>query len=78
MDHKGNYSINVMLVVNHERVITYASTGQPGSVNDARVFKRSGLARNMYGGAQNIISPDEHLLGDKAYNITPKVCLLSP
>ncbi|KAK3911118.1 Protein ALP1-like, partial [Frankliniella fusca] len=74
IDKNHNYSINVQIVSNHRRQIIDTYVGQPGSVNDARVFRRSPLAKLIYSG-DDLIGPDEHLVGDSAYQLTPKVQL---
>ncbi|KAK3913659.1 Protein ANTAGONIST OF LIKE HETEROCHROMATIN PROTEIN 1 [Frankliniella fusca] len=72
VDKNLNYSINVMFVSDHRRFIGDAFIGQPGSVNDARVFRRSPLAQCLFS-REDMLAPNEHLLGDCGYVCTDKI-----
>ncbi|KAK3913660.1 Putative nuclease, partial [Frankliniella fusca] len=72
VDKNHNYSINVMMVCNHARVIIDIYIGQPGSVHDCRVFRRSPLAKALFT-RHDLLSPDEHLIGDGGYVCTSKI-----
>ena len=72
VDKNHNYSINVMIVSDHRRLVRDTYVGQPGSVNDARVFRRSPLAKCLYG-RHDFLSPDEYLVGDGGYVNSSKV-----
>ncbi|KAK3920621.1 Putative nuclease [Frankliniella fusca] len=45
---------------------------QPGSVHDCRVFRRSPLAKALFS-RDDLLSPDEHLIGDGGYVCTSKI-----
>ncbi|KAK3920108.1 Protein ANTAGONIST OF LIKE HETEROCHROMATIN PROTEIN 1, partial [Frankliniella fusca] len=72
VDKNHNYSINVMLVSDHKRLIRDIYIGQPGSVNDARVFRRSPLAQCLHS-RNDMLSEGEHLIGDSGYVCTDKM-----
>lgn len=65
VDRHGNHSINVMLVAGADLSFFYVNANWPGSVNDARVLRTSGLYRRMEGGWRP--TPDGVLLGDSIY-----------
>ncbi|KAK3911738.1 Protein ANTAGONIST OF LIKE HETEROCHROMATIN PROTEIN 1 [Frankliniella fusca] len=71
VDRHGNYSMNVQIVSDHKRLIRDIYVGQPGSVNDSCVFRRSPLSRNLYG-RQDLMNEDQHLIGDGGYKLTTK------
>ena len=64
---KSFYALNVMVVCDDRRRITYYNAGWPGSTHDNRVFRNSKLfnKRGRY------FSPMEYLLGDSAYSQSP-------
>jgi len=72
VDKNHDYSINVMIVCNHERIINDIYIGQPGSVHDSRVYRRSTLARALHS-LDGLLGPNEHLIGDGGYMCTRKV-----
>jgi len=59
------YSINVQAVVDSTLLVRHLHVGEPGSMHDRRVFRRSDLYRDLLSG--QIIGPDEHLVGDGGY-----------
>ncbi|XP_052130914.1 putative nuclease HARBI1 [Frankliniella occidentalis] len=72
VDKNHDYSINVMIVCNHKRVINDIFIGQPGSVHDSRVFRRSPLAHALYS-RNDLLGPNQHLIGDGGYMCTEKM-----
>ena len=50
-------------IVDHNRIFTNISVGWPGSVNDARVFRKC----NIFRYSTNFFGPNEYLVGDSAY-----------
>lgn len=65
------YSINVQAVVDNDLVVRHLHVGEVGSMNDARVFRRSTLHQDLLRNEPGvIIDNDEHLVGDGAYTIT--------
>ncbi|KAK3911630.1 Putative nuclease [Frankliniella fusca] len=72
VDKNHDYSINAMIVCNHKRVIIDIYTGQPGSVHDSRVFRRSPLARALFS-RDDLLGPNQHLIGDGGYMCTKKM-----
>ncbi|KAK3929165.1 Protein ANTAGONIST OF LIKE HETEROCHROMATIN PROTEIN 1 [Frankliniella fusca] len=64
------YSINVQAVVDHTLTVRQLHVGEVGSMNDNRVFRRSPLYEDLLRDQPEIISPDEHLVGDGAYTLT--------
>jgi len=49
------------------------STGWPGSMHDARIYKKSGLCAMLNSG---VVDCQYHILGDSAYPL--EICLLVP
>lgn len=72
VDRHHNYSMNVQIVCDHRRLIRDVYIGQPGSVHDARVFRRSPVAKCLYS-RDDMLHPELHILGDSAYVLTDKV-----
>ncbi|KAE8739517.1 hypothetical protein FOCC_FOCC014973, partial [Frankliniella occidentalis] len=65
------YSINVQAVVDNNLLVRQLHVGEAGSTNDARVFRKSDLYRDLLHRAPGIIrNVDEHLVGDGAYTLT--------
>ena len=67
-DRKCNYSLNAMVVCQHDRRISYIFTGMPGSYHDQRVFNLSALGRNA--NHESFFSGKEFILADSAYTPT--------
>lgn len=63
-----SYSIIVQAVVDSTLLVRDFTVGEPGSMNDNRVFRRSDLCRDILEGTR--LNPDEHLVGDGAYTLT--------
>jgi hypothetical protein len=61
---KSCYAINVMVVCNDRKRITFYNAGWPGSTHDNRVWRNSGLFKNR----NQYFSFMEYLLGDSAYS----------
>ncbi|XP_052126590.1 uncharacterized protein LOC127750079 [Frankliniella occidentalis] len=65
------YSINVQAVVDHKLQVRQLHVGEAGSMNDARVFRKSQLYQDLIGNEHGlVINRDEHLVGDGAYTLT--------
>jgi hypothetical protein len=69
VDRKGHHSINVMGVCGPDLRFYSISVKFPGAVNDARVFRRSGLARKFDEGYRPF--PGAVIVGDAAYPVKP-------
>ena len=67
-DRKSNYSLNAMVVCQHDRRITYIFTGIPGSYHDQRVFNLSALGQAA--NHERFFSGEEFILADSAYTPT--------
>lgn len=65
-------SLLLQAVCDHNMVFRDIYVGQPGSVHDSRMFQRSPLSNNLLHNRE-MLSPDEHILGDGAYTLTDKV-----
>jgi hypothetical protein len=61
---KSCYALNLMIVCDDRKRITYYYAGWPGSTHDNRVFRNSKLFRNR----DEYFSYLEYLLGDSAYS----------
>jgi hypothetical protein len=62
--HKSVYGLNVMIVCDDQKRVTYYVAGWPGSTHDNRVFRTSSLFLNR----EEFFSFREYLLGDSAYS----------
>ncbi|KAK3920737.1 Putative nuclease [Frankliniella fusca] len=72
VDKNHDYSMNVMIVSNHRRIIIDIYIGQPGSVHDTRVFRRSPLAHALFTRPE-LLGPNQNLIGDGGYTCTSKM-----
>lgn len=68
LNRHGNHSLNVMLICGPHLEFYYANPKWPGSVSDARVFRRSGLRSTLENGWRPC--PNGVLLGDSIYPCT--------
>lgn len=66
---KRRYSINVQLVCDHTKKITFVQTGWPGSVHDQTAFSQSKLFLRP----SSAFSPGEFLLGDSGYALSNRM-----
>lgn len=67
-NRKRYYSINIQGVTDADKKFTHIYCGEPGSLHDARVFRRSSLFMEVMGGAHIEMFPDNtFLIGDSAY-----------
>lgn len=65
------YSINVQAVVDANLEVRHLQVGEPGSMHDRRVFRRSPLHADLLNNHDGtFLSPGEHLVGDGAYVLT--------
>ncbi|KAE8739944.1 hypothetical protein FOCC_FOCC014555 [Frankliniella occidentalis] len=74
-DRHHSYSLNVQAVCDHNLLFRDVYMGEPESVHDSRVFERSPL-HDIFLERQDVISDNEHILGDGGYECTKK--LLTP
>ena len=58
------YALNVMIVCDDKKRVTYYTTGWPGSTDDTRVFWNC----HMFNNREEYFSKYEYLLGDSAYS----------
>ncbi|PSN38630.1 hypothetical protein C0J52_23875 [Blattella germanica] len=65
VDRNGKHSLNVMLVCGPDCTFYFCNANWPGSVNDARVLRRSSLYTRMEQGWRP--APDAVLIGDSIY-----------
>ena len=66
------YGVKAQVVSDHRKLVRDLYVGQPASVHDSRVFRRSPPAQNLFG-RNDMMDPDQHILGDSAYSNTDKV-----
>ena len=64
---KCMYALNVLIICDDKKIITYYNTGWPGSTHDNRVFRNSQVFYNRV----DYFSQNEYLLGDSAYSSSP-------
>lgn len=67
-----NHSILSQAVVDHRMLVRDLHCGEPGSLHDSRMFRRSPLCNNLLENP-GYLSVGEHILGDGGYVLTDKV-----
>ena len=67
-----SHSILAQVVSDDRLLVRDLYAGEPGSMHDSRVFRRSPLCTSLLTNP-NMLADDDHLLGDGAYIITDKV-----
>lgn len=70
-----SYSLNVQAVVDHNLLVRDLHVGEVGSMQDRRVL-RSPLYQKLLQ-RREVLSPDEHLVGDGGYTLTEFVSKMS-
>ena len=70
INRKGFHSILLQGVCDDEMLFTDVCAGWPGSVHDARVFRRSYVAEKIEHG---LINPDHYIVDDSAYPLQPNL-----
>ncbi|KAK3916274.1 Protein ANTAGONIST OF LIKE HETEROCHROMATIN PROTEIN 1 [Frankliniella fusca] len=65
-----SYSLNVQAVVDNNLQVRDLHVGEPGSVNDKGVFRRSALCRDIVLRENDRLLFEEHLVGDGGYVLT--------
>lgn len=66
-----SYSINVQAVVDHNLTVRDLHVGEPGSMNDQRVFRRSALYTDLLEDVNHRhLTAEQHVVGDGAYTLT--------
>lgn len=63
------YAITLQAICDHELIFTDCFVGYPSSVHDARIFKNSGIYKNVTNDRKKYFPNKEWILGDKAYPI---------
>lgn len=71
-DHHHRFSIKAQAVCDHTLLIRDLYVGEAGSLHDARVFRRSPLCQSIIFD-ENLMEPDEHIVGDAAYMLMDRV-----
>ena len=66
---KNRYSVQSLVICDHEKRIRYLLVGWPGCVHDNRMWESSKVYENM----EQFFSELEYLLGDSAFTATPIV-----
>ncbi|XP_055837781.1 uncharacterized protein LOC129906151 [Episyrphus balteatus] len=66
-DRKQNFSIVLQAVVNADKMFTDVCCGEPGSLHDSRVLRRSGLYHQVQENFTRLFPSNTFLLGDSAY-----------
>ncbi|KAE8738375.1 hypothetical protein FOCC_FOCC016144, partial [Frankliniella occidentalis] len=73
-DRHQRYSVNVQAVCDHNLLYRDDYLGQPESVHDSRVFRRSPLY-DLFLGGDDLLSEGQHIIGDGGYEIMDKIGL---
>ncbi|KAE8740708.1 hypothetical protein FOCC_FOCC013764 [Frankliniella occidentalis] len=71
LNRKFDYAVTLQACADINLVFRDVHCGEPGSLHDSRVFRRSPLSRRLL--EQNLLADDEHIIGDSAYILTDKV-----
>lgn len=71
INRHDQYSIIVQAVCDHNLLYRDVYIGGPGCIGDVRNFDNSPLSNNLLL-RDDMLSPDEHILGDGAYILTDK------
>ncbi|XP_026288980.2 uncharacterized protein LOC113213968, partial [Frankliniella occidentalis] len=71
LNRKFDYAVTLQACADINLVFRDIYCGEPGSLHDSRVFRRSPLSRRLL--EQNLLADGEHILGDSAYILTDKV-----
>lgn len=65
------FAYNTMAICDDNLLIRDMHVGEAGSMHDSRVFRRSPLYQRLLHDENNeLLAPDEHIIGDKAYTLT--------
>ncbi|XP_025077922.1 putative nuclease HARBI1 [Pomacea canaliculata] len=70
VNRKKDISIQMQVICNKSLLFLDVCAGYPGSVHDARVFRKSSIFKYLQ---DNPLPPAFHLLGDSAYQLTNTV-----
>ena len=73
---KGFYALNVQVICDKEKRVTWRSIGQIGSIHDSRAFNITSLAAYLKRNVQKFIEAGVYFVGDSAYALRPY--LLTP
>ncbi|KAL7633489.1 UNVERIFIED_CONTAM: hypothetical protein RMT77_016022 [Armadillidium vulgare] len=77
IDEEGNYSVNVIVVCDSRKKLTYTNIGFEGSAQNQRVFANSELGKRLEDDAESCcFNPNYHLIGDNSFAL--KEYLLVP
>ncbi|VEN39227.1 unnamed protein product [Callosobruchus maculatus] len=79
IDRYRRHSINLMVICDASKMLTYAFVGFPGSAHDSRVFQNSLLYQEIEQHGPNSIFLDDqkyHIIGDSAFPL--KTWLMTP
>ncbi|KAK3920690.1 Putative nuclease [Frankliniella fusca] len=72
-NRKHDHSIVLQAVADCNLLFRDVYVGQPGSIHDSRVFRRSPLCAQLLNQPGQYLDNDQHILGDGAYILTDKV-----
>ncbi|KAL1123441.1 hypothetical protein AAG570_002521 [Ranatra chinensis] len=72
VDRKGNFSISLQLVCNHEKKFTDVFIGQTGPTDEASIYLASPLCADLH----QRVGQGQYLVGDYVYPC--ETCLLTP
>ncbi|KAK3911581.1 Putative nuclease [Frankliniella fusca] len=67
-----SYAVTLQAVADPALQFRDIHVGEPGSLHDSRIFRRSPVSRKLLED-ETLVDQDEHILGDSAYILTNKV-----
>lgn len=73
---KQYYSLSLQAIVDADKKFIDVYCGEPGSLHDARVLKRSQFYRNVFNDRNNMFHSNNFIIGDSAYPL--KDWLITP
>jgi len=68
-DRRSNYSIILQAIVDADKKFLRVSCGEPGSMHDSRVLRRSNIYSYIYRDKERFFPRGSFLLGDSAYPV---------
>ena len=72
VNYHERYSILVQAICDNKILYRDIYVGEPGSIGDARNFRRSPISNNLLL-REDMLSDGEHILADGAYTLSDKV-----
>ena len=69
-DRKKNYSLVLQAIVNADKLFIDVFCGEPGSLHDSRVLRRSNIYQHIIDNELSVFPHNTFIIGDSAYPLT--------